>query len=418
MAVSWGRRGCRGCGVSVDLLLITQLFPPETAAGANRTGAMAESLSGRFDVRVATLEPGYPDPSLYAIGEWRAADAARAFEVARQPAFRPHGASLTKRALREIGMSLSLVRSARGRADIVLVSTPSMFLAPIAWLAARRRGARFVWDVRDLTWRYARESVRTGGFQRLLLQGLEALMLAVLKRSDLVIAATAGLARVLERQGVPASRMVTVPNGVSRAWLAQCEAMAAAGPVPGDRPRVTYVGLMGYNHGIGILVDVAARLPHVDVVLVGDGPEREGIEKRVRDAGITNVTLAGYVTDREQLLAHYADSHVLVNHTKDTPVLQDIVFPAKTFEYFATGRAVVHAGAGWASDLLREHDVAEVVPPGDAAALAAAIERVLADPARARERAKRARDFVARDYCREPLLELLAGEMERRFAKR
>jgi len=401
----------------VDLLLVTQLFPPETAAGANRTGAMAESLAKRFRLRVATLEPGYPDAALYAAMDWRTADRERGFPVTRRPAFRPHEASLVRRALREIGMSVALVRSAHGRADIVLVSTPSMFLAPAAWLAARLQGARFVWDVRDLTWRYAQESVRTGGLQLAMLKALEGFMVLLLKRSDLVIAATAGLAGVLTRQGVPASRMLTVPNGVSRAWLEACAPLAASGPPSGERPRITYVGLMGYNHGIGILVDVAAKLPNVDFVLVGDGPERAAIESAIQRSGVANVKLAGYVTDRARLLAHYAASHVLVNHTKDTPILQDIVFPAKTFEYFATGRAVVHAGRGWASDLLRERDVAEVVAPGDAAALAAAVERVLADPVRSRERAQRARDLVQRDFCREPLLDALTAELERRLAR-
>ncbi len=418
MAASWVRRACREGVRSVDLLLITQLFPPETAAGANRVGAMADSLATRFRVRVATLEPGYPDPALYAANDWRAADASRGYTVTRRPAFRPHEASLIKRALREIGMSKALVRSTRGHADIMLVSTPSMFLAPPAWCYARLRGARFVWDVRDLTWRYARESVRTGFFQRLALQWLEWLMLFILKRSDLVIAATAGLAGVLQRQGVRADRMLTVPNGVSRAWLEQCAPLVAGEPPPGTRPRVTYVGLMGYNHGVGILVDVAARLPHVDFVLVGDGPERPEIEQRLRESRITNLKLAGYLTDRAELLAHYAASHVLVNHTKDTPILHEIVFPAKTFEYFATGRPVVHAGRGWASDLLRERDVAEVVAPEDVAAIAAAIGRVLAEPARARDRARRAREFVASEYCREPLLEHLTEELERRFRAR
>ena len=400
----------------MDLLLVTQLFPPESAAGANRTGAIAEMLATRFRLRVATLEPGYPDPALYASNDWRAADAARDYPVLRRPAFRPHEASLVRRALREIGMSLALVRNAGGRADIVMVSTPSMFLAPAAWLAARLRGARFVWDVRDLTWRYAQESVNPNGLQRTALQALEWLMLWLLRRTDLVIAATAGLANVLEAQGVPSSRMVTVPNGVSRAWLEQCVSLAAAPPTNG-RPRVMYAGLMGYNHGIGILVDVAAKLPHVDFVLVGDGPERPAIEQRLRDRKLTNMRLPGYVTDRDLLLAHYRDSHVLVNHTKATPVLESIVFPAKTFEYFATGRPVVHAGRGWASDLLRERDVAEVVAPDDAAALAAGIERVLAEPERARARAQRAREYVRTEFCREQLLEGLAQELERRFVR-
>jgi glycosyltransferase involved in cell wall biosynthesis len=401
----------------VDLLLITQLFPPESAAGANRTGAMADALAKRFKVRVATLEPGYPDAALYSTSDWRADDVARGFAVSRRPAFRPHEASLVKRALREIDMSLSLVRSAQGPADLVLVSTPSMFLAPAAWLAARFRRARFVWDVRDLTWRYAQESVKTSGPQGAVLRVLEAFMLGLLRRSDLVIAATAGLADVLQRQGVPASRMITVPNGVSRTWLDACEPIAATGPTSAERPRVTYVGLMGYNHGIGILIDVAAQLPHVDFVLVGDGPERPAIEQKLHDSSITNLKLAGYVTDKTKLLEHYAASNILVNHTRATPILEQIVFPAKTFEYFATGRPVVHAGRGWASDLLSARDVAEIVAPDDAAALAAGIERLLQEPTRARERAVRARELVRREYCREQLLEKLVQELDQRFAR-
>lgn len=398
----------------MKVLLVTQHFPPETAAGANRVGAFAEALARRHALTVATLEPGYPDARLYAGVDWRAQDAARGCRVRRRPAFRPHGTSLALRALREIAMSVALVASAGGGADLVIVSTPSMFLGPLAWAAARLRGARFAWDVRDLTWRYARESVPAGGGQRWLLGALEGLMLRILRRADLVIAATEGLAGVLRRQGVPAGRMVTIPNGVARELL---EAFPEPPPRTG-RPRVTYAGLMGYNHGIGILVDVAARLPDVDFVLVGDGPERPAIEARLRDGGHANVRLCGYVTDPAELAAVYRASDVLVNHTKATPTLDDIVFPAKTFEYFATRRPVVHAGRGWAADLLRERDVAVVVPPGDAGALARGIEEAIADPARSRERAGRARRLVEQEYAREAQAERLAEEIERRFGPR
>ena len=396
------------------VLLVTQFFPPETAAGANRAGAMAAALHERFDVRVVTLEPGYRDPAHFVASDWRRADADRGFAVRREPAFRPHGASLVRRALREMGMSSRLLRTAgEPRPDLVLVTTPSMFLGPVAWGWARRRGARFAWDVRDLTWAYARESVSAGGVARALLGVLERVMLWHLRRADLVIGATEGLSRVLERQGVRADRLVTLSNGVSLEFL---EAFADEPPRPvGGRPRVSYVGLMGYNHGIGILCDVASRMPHVDFVLVGDGPERPAIEARLADGGPANVRLAAYETDRAALLAHYRASDVLVNHTKATPTLNDIVYPAKTFEYFASRRPVVYAGAGFAADLLRERDLAAVVPPGDPAALALGIEQVLADPDRARDRAARARTFVEAEHCREAQLEGFVRELERRF---
>lgn len=396
------------------ILFVTQFFPPETSAGANRAGAFAKALAERFELTVATLEPGYPDPSHFTPGSGAASDAARGFAVHRGPAFPPHGASLVGRAMREIAMSRKLVALARGpKPDLVLVTTPSMFLGPVAYWHARRHGARIAWDVRDLTWAYARESTKQGGLARMLLGSLERVMLWHLKRADLVIGATEGLSRVLLRQGIPEAKLVTLSNGVSREWL---ETFAdGAAPALGDRPRVTYVGLMGYNHGIGILLDVAEKLPQADFVLVGDGPERPAIAARLANGGPANVRLLPYETDRAALARLYRESDVLVNHTKPTPTLNDIVYPAKTFEYFATRRPVVYAGAGFAANLLRERDLAVVVPPGDPEAMARGIAQVFAAPDAARDRAAHARAFVEREHCREDQLEGFVRELARRL---
>jgi glycosyltransferase involved in cell wall biosynthesis len=318
--------------------------------------------------------------------------------------------------MREIAMSVGLVAGAGGpKPDLVLVSTPSMFLGPVAYWTARLRGARFAWDVRDLTWVYARESTSRGGPARALLGLLGGIMRWHLRRADLVIGATEGLSRVLARDGVAAARLVTLPNGVTREMLASFPEEPARTSAP--RPRVTYVGLMGYNHGLDVLLDAAAKLPRADFVLVGDGPERASLAARLANGGPRNVRLEPYATDRSTLTRHYRESDVLVSHTRSTPTLDEIVYPAKTFEYFATRRPVVHAGRGWAAELLRERDLAMVVPPGDPAALAAGIEQVLAAPDVARARAARAREFVAQTHCREALLETFVRELAGRFTR-
>lgn len=398
----------------VDVVFVTQFFPPETGAGARRAGAIADALLERCRTCIVTLEPGYPDAGLYAPDAARHADAARRATVVRRPAFPPHEASFLRRAVREVRMSADLLGAAREwRPRVLVASTPSMFLAPFAWWAARRAGARFAWDLRDLTWRYALESGRVNGPQRVLLRALEWAMLALLRRADLVIAATPGLATILRERGIRADRLVTVTNGVSRRFL---DAFDPAPPPPSrPRPRVTYVGLMGYNHGVGVLLDMARELPGVDVHLVGDGPDRAAVEARARALGLANVTFHGYVTDFDRLAAHYRESDLLLAHTRATPTLDRIVLPAKTFEYLATGRPVVYAGAGDTADMLRSRGLARVVPPDDAAALAAAVREVLADPRAAAARAANARAFVAEEHCRERQMGALADLLIERF---
>ena len=72
------------------------------------------------------------------------------------------------------------------------------------------------------------------------------------------------------------------------------------------------------------------------------------------------------------------------------------------FEYLAAGRPVIGAVAGEAAQILREAG-AVVVPPGDSAALAAAIRRLAADPEVARHHAAQGRAYVERFFDRAEL---------------
>src|SRR5207244_3379100 len=56
---------------SAKLAFVTQLFPPETAAGARRTGALAHAIAAIAAVHVVSPRPSYPQPELY---EWERDD--------------------------------------------------------------------------------------------------------------------------------------------------------------------------------------------------------------------------------------------------------------------------------------------------------------------------------------------------------
>ena len=181
---------------------------------------------------------------------------------------------------------------------------------------------------------------------------------------------------------------------------------------------MSYVGLFGYNHGISILLDVAKRLPEVDFMLVGDGPERELIETRIQNENIQNVTLRGYVTDRSKVARVYLGSDVLVNHTKDAPTLNRTINPAKVFEYLASRRPVVYAGKGLAAEFLERQGMAVVVPPQDPDAFADAIRALLENPEQMHDMAIRGRQYVEEHYCREVLLERLLEAVNTRLNSR
>jgi colanic acid biosynthesis glycosyl transferase WcaI len=390
--------------------VLTQFFPPETNAAANRLVSLLDALSRSHEVTVTTLRPSYPSPDRYTNGAAAAADARLSYRIRRTVAFRPHTNRLPVRALREQVMATTLmVAAARDRADVVLASSPSMFLGPAAWALARAKRARFVLDLRDLHWRLARELAadRTGRASGLALGALERYMWAVVKRADLVVSATPGITKLLLAEGVPGEKILTVSNTISQALLDELEPCAE--PVPKDRPVCAYVGLIGYSQGLEDLVEAARLLPDVDFVIGGDGSLREELERQAQ--GLANVRFTGYL-DRPGLVELYRGSDILFVQTRDSAYTNTTVVPVKLWEYMAASRPVVYAGTGLALEVLAESGCAVTVPPGDPAAIAAAVCELAADAERRRRLGRAGRAFVERSERREQSAERFAAAID------
>ncbi len=399
------------------ILLITQFFSPETGAGARRVGALARALAAKDDVTVVTMQPSYPTPELFTKQQTAASVEQFPFRIIRIGLFHPHTSNLFLRGLRELVMAARLTLKARGLdADLVLVSTPSMFLGPFSRRLSRRIGARFVWDVRDLTWRYGRESANTGLLGNLLTRLLEGWMVANLKAADLVLAATDGVRQILVAEnGLEDARVFTLVNGVSRYFYEAFSECEPRQELPGI---VLYLGLLGYNHGIEILTDVARLLPDIRFRIVGDGPMRPTIEQRIQNQQIPNIDLQPYTTNQEKIVRHYQEADILFNHTKDRDVLNRTAVPAKFFEYMATGKPIVYAGKGRAVEFLDSIGCAEVVPPGDPEAIARAIERLLSNPEWASAMGLRGRTAVQSEFIREDLMRSAAIEISHLLSRK
>jgi glycosyltransferase involved in cell wall biosynthesis len=189
-----------------------------------------------------------------------------------------------------------------------------------------------------------------------------------------VIVLTPRLRELLVHDGVDRARISVVPSGVASAEF------RTAGPDCLDgigRPRVVFVGRLARQKGVTTLVEAAARLrtPGVRVVLVGDGPERPAVEALVarHDLG-DRVTVTGF-------LSHGAVPPILTG--ADLVVLPSIYeeLGSVLVEAMQAGAAIVASDTGGIPDAVG--DAAQLVEPGDPAALAEAIDALLADPARA-----------------------------------
>lgn len=385
------------------IALISPHYFPETNAAGKRLSATADYLQQQgWTVTVVTLLPHHPQNQIYdgfdVTTPYRQEE--KGIRVIRLRPWLVPRDNLPLRLLSELLFGWQAFWHLLSHSyDVVLGSSPYMFLGPLGLLASRLKRTTFVWEVRDLTWLYpGAAGKKTYGLDKL----LEKLMLFTAHKADGLVTVTEGLNSYFPRH--PAHSVI-VPNGIAEGLLKQLSTVARTPTFQGERVKVLYAGLLGYNHHLSILIKAAKRLPHIDFTLAGDGPERDALEAQAARCGLDNVTFLGHL-DTQTLLSVYARHDLLVSHVRRAP-LHRWAQPAKLWEYMATGRAVVHAGEGEATEILERHDIGVTVPPEDPEALAQAIQSLAADPEQAGRLSHRARRFVQERRCRTTLLKNL-----------
>lgn len=134
-------------------------------------------------------------------------------------------------------------------------------------------------------------------------------------------------------------------------------------------------------HGVETVLDAAARLrgSGARFVLAGDGPGLAAARTALAARGLDNVSLPGWV-DYRDLPRHIAAADLCLGGHFGPSEKARRHIPIKAFQYFAMGRPVVLGDNAANRELFTpDHDCA-MVPHGDAAALAATIARLHADP--------------------------------------
>jgi colanic acid/amylovoran biosynthesis glycosyltransferase len=185
----------------------------------------------------------------------------------------------------------------------------------------------------------------------------------LLRRARLVLAPSEALEE--DARWLGAREVTVVPSGVRLP-----ETVAA----PDDPPHVLYVGRLSQEKGIRELVAATDGIPRV---VVGDGPLRSLVPDAV---GFVAPSLLGTYFERASVV-------VCPSHREGYGVVAR--------EAMAYGRPVVASAVGGLVDAVDDEVTGLLVQPGDAGALRAALERLLADPelrqrlgAAARDRAR------------------------------
>jgi colanic acid biosynthesis glycosyl transferase WcaI len=289
----------------------------------------------------------------------------------------------------------------RERFDVVLTPSPPLTMGVGARLIGALRKVPFVYNVQEI---YPDVAVGLGILRnRTLIRAMRGLERYVYRQAAKVVVISEYFRRNLLAKGVPADKVVLIPNFVDTEFMQ-----------PGPRANrfsdehglqgaftVLYAGNLGLTQGWETVLK-AARLvaaPEVRIVLVGDGARRAWLAREVAERGLDRVELLPY-QPRSAIPAMYAASDVglvpmRAGAARDT-------FPSKVYTIMAAGRPVIACTEEDSALALvvRDAGCGYVVPPDDAEGLAAAVEQARSEPGRLEEMGRRGREYVEAKHSR------------------
>ena len=328
----------------MNILIITQHFPPEKGAVRRLFEFARYFVRQGEQVSVMTAIPNYPDgivPEKYR-GSFFYAEEMDGVKVYRSYVL---PASNRFPGKRMIGFIIFLVTTVinsfriKGNFDLVLASTPPVTSPVIGWILSKVRRAKFVIEIRDLQ---PESSEEFGNLkQSLFTKALKKFMYALYRKADQIVSVTDGITEYVKALGVASTAVATIKSGVSNEFFDADSNGIRKRYGWEDKFLILHAGSLGWAHAHETSIEAARRLvdhPDIQFVFVGDGQKKCVLEGMVRDYGLKNISFIG-LQPLETIPHFLKASDVLIASLKQVPVAKR-AFPSKLFEYMASGRPI------------------------------------------------------------------------------
>jgi len=215
--------------------------------------------------------------------------------------------------------------------------------------------------------------------------------------TDLTVAVSEKVGRESrQHEGVPAKRLVVVPNGIPVEKFATATDRAAFRAELGLPAQAKLVGTVGrlvkeknYRLLLQAFASAARECNDVYLIVAGDGPLREELESQARTLPVERVLFLGMRSDIPRLLGSL-DVFALSSTTEGMSMA--------LLEAMASGCAVVATAVGGNVEVIQNGMTGCIVPPGDANAFSAALVGLLKDAEQRRKLGSLAQQAVQQHY--------------------
>jgi len=393
----------------MKILFVSICFPPDTAPVAARIHGLAKYLK-RYghDVTVVCGFPNYPHSasivSGYKKGFWLK-EQIDGIQVIRTYVYTGSYDKFTSRMLNYLSFTVSSFIGAlmTSKPDVIIASSPPIFVGISAYLASRLMAVPYVFDVRDI---WPDIVIKLGALTNsTFIKIAEGIERFCYDKASLITVVTNQKKNILVNRGIPSSKVKVISNGVDLESFVVRDDINVNLQLDDlvGKTVIMYVGNHGVAQGLGTILESAKLLidkRNIIFVFIGEGTEKEKLVKFKEENHLDNVLfLSAQPKETIPNLLNLADICLLPLASAN---LLDSV-PSKMFEYMALGKCILLSAEGESQNILEEAGAGIAVEPGNAHAMAEAIMKLCKDSELRRQYGNNGCSFVVEHFSRKKI---------------
>jgi len=364
--------------IKMKLVFLTQYFPPEMGAPQARIFELAVRMKQiGHEISVITAMPNYPTGNIF--GEYTYKRTCRevleGLNVLRCWIYPTKSTNVIRRLASYFSFTISSMFYAPGflkRQDIIIVESPPLFLGISGIYLSWRCKARMIFNVSDL---WPDSAIELGIIKNKIFIILSRKLESICYKKSVAITGQSPTIVETIKKRTGSRHVALITNGVDTAKFSAGLSDKSAKEKFNLKNKTVfiYAGLFGIAQGLDQILEAASLLKNeslISFLLVGDGPERSNLRKRIASENLTNVVISDPVSKSEMpILLSSMDAAIIPLKTSLTGAV-----PSKIYEAMASGLPIIFVGEGDGKEIIKSTETGIIVNPGNIAGLVNAIK--------------------------------------------
>lgn len=351
------------------ILFLTDNFPPEGNAPANRTyDHCKEWVKKGADVTVITCAPNFPKGKVFDgyKNKLIQKEEIDGIKVIRVWSYITANEGFVKRILDFFSFCISsFIAGLTVKTDLIVATSPQFFTALSGrWLSFWKR-TNWVMEVRDL---WPESIIAVGAMKRnKAIVFFEWLEKRLYKSAKHIVVVTDAFKVNIIKKGVAQEKISVYKNGANLDIYSPMKKQVnlVNELILKDKFVFGYIGTHGMAHGLGFILNSISKLqgdyPNFHFLFIGDGAERNNLIEQAKKLDLKNCTFSPAVAKKDVINYLSVMDVALVNLKKSDTFLT--VIPSKIFESAAMGKPILLGLQGETKGIIEEFDAGVCYEP-------------------------------------------------------